>query len=333
MGRWNIDDVEVDALYRLAPEDFVTARDSLSRVLRASGERAMAAQITALRRPSVAAWLVNQIVRERPDDIAELVETGAVLRETQGAVLAGRADGAQLQALTAGRRLLIDALVAAARELAQRSGRKAAPLDAVDATLVAATADEAAAQAVTTGRLVRELNYSGFGLTEDLAESFAPPLRVAPSKAARQAATSPPRTTLTSAPKTAPKTAPGTKPGSKTLPRTSAVAPVDNRRAAAAATASRAATMSVLAAQAAVQDTLGAADDAQRSYEALSHDVESAIADELRLTEELAAVRNRLTELKERHRAAKATARSAHAESERARTALMRAQQKLDRQG
>ena len=333
MGRWNIDDLEVDALYRLAPEDFVTARDSLSRVLRASGERAMAAQITALRRPSVAAWLVNQIVRERPDDIAELVETGAVLRETQGAVLAGRADGAQLQALTAGRRLLIDALVAAARELAQRSGRKAAPLDAVDATLVAATADEAAAQAVTTGRLVRELNYSGFGLTEDLAESFAPPLRVAPSKAGRQAATSPPRTPLTSAPKTAPKTVPGTKPGSKTQPRASAVVPVDNRRAAAAAAASRAATTSVLAAQAAVQDTFGAADDAQRSYEALSDDVESAIADELRLTEELAAVRSRLTELKERHRAAKATARSAHTESERARTALMRAQQKLDRQG
>lgn len=329
MGRWTIDDLEVDALYRLSPEDFVPARDSLSRVLRASGEREMAAQITALRRPSVAAWLLNQLVRERAADIAELVETGAVLRETQGAVLAGRADGAQLQALTAGRRLLIDALVAAARELAQRAGRKAAPLDAVDATLVAATADESAAQALTTGRLVRELSYSGFGLTEDLAESFAPPLRVAPSKTAKQAATSPPRTPA----KSALKTAPGTGKGSKAQPRASAVVPVDNRRTAAAAAASRAATTSVLAAQAAVQDALGAADDAQRSYEALSDDVERAIADELRLTEELAAARSRLTELKEGHRAAKATARSAHAESERARTALMRAQQTLDRQG
>lgn len=295
--RWNIDDRELDALYRLTPEDFVPARDSLARALRSAGDRAMADQVKSLRRPTVGAWLVNQLVREHTDDIDELLATGALLRATQPAVLAGRADGTQLQTLTAARREQIDALVAAARDLVARTGRRGAPLDAVDATLVAATSDEAAAAAVRSGRLGTHLSYSGFGLGEDLGESVAPALRVvrrpAPPPAQRERDTG------------------------------------AEKRAVAAA----AATEAVQEAQRAVHDALGVADDAQRSFEALSLGVDRLEADAQRLLDELASVRERQTANRARHHAARDAAKSAHADAERARAALVKAQRKLDHLG
>ncbi|MEP7054024.1 MAG: hypothetical protein ABI912_02100 [Actinomycetota bacterium] len=316
MGRCRIDDRQIDSLYRLTPEDFVSARDSLARALRSAGDKEMSAQVKALRRPSVAAWLVNQLARERDDELDELLATGAVLRATQAAVLSGRADGAQLQALTAGRREQIDALLAAARDLAAQADRKNAPLDAVDATLIAATADESAAAAVRSGRLVKELSYSGFGLSDDIAEAVAPALRVVP----RQARTAPP---AKSARPTKAERSHTTSNKPAAEPRRD---PAAERRAAAEA----AATAAVRQAQQAVNDALGAADDAQRAFDTLTRDVDRAAADEQRLAGELAAIREQLADSKERQRVARGVARSAHADAERARTVLVKAQQKLD---
>jgi hypothetical protein len=302
-------------LYRLTPEDFVTARDSLTRTLRAAGDRELSAQVKSLRRPSVAAWLVNQLVREYGDDVEELLETGAALRDLQAAVVAGKADGAQLQALTAARREQIGALVATARDIAAEAGRKAAPLDAVDSTLVAATSDEATAAAVRSGRLVKELSYSGFGLGDDLAEAVAPALR-AIGKA----------TPSTTRPPGAKPTAKSAAKNAHTREAVPAPDPAEKRREAAAAAAATA----VAEAQRTVHDALGVADDAQRAYDALAMTVDRLAAEETRLSAELAGVREQLADAKEQHRSARGAARSAHAEAERARSALVKAQQKLD---
>ena len=330
MDRWIIEEREVDALYRLTPEDFVTARDSLARVLRAGGDRELAATVTALRRPSVGAWLVNQLVREHPADIAELVAAGAAMRETQAGVLTGDADGAQLQALAAERRVLIDALVQQARDLASRAERRSAPLDAVHATLVAASADAAAAVAVTSGRLVRELSYSGFGLTDDVADSFVPPLQVAPRKPAKPAA---PRPAITVEPATSrEREAAPAKVGHKAAAKQAATVPTEDPRGRARLAAAAASAAAVSDAQTAVQDALGAADDAQRGYDALTAELERCEAEHLRLIREQAAAHQQLTTLKDAQRAARATAKAAHVAAEKARTALVRAQQKRDNQ-
>ncbi|MEO6713620.1 MAG: hypothetical protein ABIM89_09355 [Mycobacteriales bacterium] len=309
-----MEDRELDALYRLTPEDFVTARDSLTRSLRAAGDRELSAQVKGLRRPSVAAWLVNQLAREYGDAIDELLDTGSALRETQTAVLAGKADGAQLQALTAARRQQIDALLSSVREIAAKAGRKAAPLDAVDSTLIAATSDAAAADAVRSGRLVKELSYSGFGMGDELTDAVGPVLR-AVSRAPKAA--KPPKGTRAAATASATRAAP--------LPEAAKDADTRKRDAALAA-----ATQSVQAAQSDVHDALGAADDAQRGLDAVSREVERAEAEEQRLTGELSAVRDSLAAAKERQRTARGAARSAHADAERVRTQLVKAQQRLD---
>lgn len=269
-----------------------------------------------MRRPSVAAWLVNQLAREYGDAVEELLETGAALRDTQTAVLTGRADGAQLQALAGARRTQIDSLVAAAREVAAHAGRKAAPLDGVESTLVAATSDEAAAEAVRSGRLVKELSYSGFGLGEDLADAVGPSLRAVskPAKAAKPAKSSTTGPTTTG----------------KREPKAAAAAVGDDPAARKREAAVGAATQAVQEAQSGMQDALGAADDAQREFDAVSVEVERSEAEETRLAGELSVVRERLADAKERQRAARGTARSAHADAERARTALVKARQRLD---
>ena len=56
----------VDALYGLALDEFVPARDALAKRARAEGRREDAAAIAALRKPSVAAWAANQAIRSQP---------------------------------------------------------------------------------------------------------------------------------------------------------------------------------------------------------------------------------------------------------------------------
>ena len=46
-------------LYAGAPSDFVAHRDALAKQLRASGDRALAAAVKGLRRPSLGAWYLN----------------------------------------------------------------------------------------------------------------------------------------------------------------------------------------------------------------------------------------------------------------------------------
>ncbi|MDX3071620.1 hypothetical protein ACIP98_06555 [Streptomyces sp. NPDC088354] len=148
-------DAVADALYALAPEDFTAARDEHVRNARRSGDRALAARIAGLRRPSLAAWAGNLLVREHGDEVAALLGLGEALRRAHRDL-----DGAQLRALGRQQRALVDALGQQAARLAADAGRPLAEaaLDEVRGTLHAALADAGAARAWATGRLVRPLS-------------------------------------------------------------------------------------------------------------------------------------------------------------------------------
>ncbi|MFL6078113.1 MAG: hypothetical protein ACJ73S_32515 [Mycobacteriales bacterium] len=148
-----------DRLYRLPPEDFVTAREEEVKRLRREGQRELAAQVHGLRRPNKAAWLVNLLALDAPERLDALVELGDRMREAQTNL-----SGPELRDLTQQRRRLVDALVAEALERAEEAG-SAAPGSAEEAsaTLAAALADPEAAEAVRSGRLLSGLEYSGFG--------------------------------------------------------------------------------------------------------------------------------------------------------------------------
>jgi hypothetical protein len=178
-----------DELYGLSPAEFTAARDELSRQARAAGQRDAAVAIRKLAKPTVSAWLVNQLARSARDQIDRLTEVGDALQEAQRTL-----DGDRLRELSAERRQVVNDLLPEARRLARQAGQpaSAAVLDEVRATLEAALADAGARDAVRSGRLTRALAYAGLGEV-DLSAAMAVPVSRAPaeSRGKRRAAAVP----------------------------------------------------------------------------------------------------------------------------------------------
>ena len=87
---------DAHALFSLDPRDFVTARDHVATKLRKEGAKEEANAVKALRRPTVPVWALNQVARERPDEIEALVaassEAQAAKDKDVRAALARRRD-------------------------------------------------------------------------------------------------------------------------------------------------------------------------------------------------------------------------------------------------
>jgi hypothetical protein len=161
-----------DQLYRLAPDGFVGTRNARAAEARREGDRAGADALKALRKPTVSAWLVNLVVRDRATQIEQLFALGLDLRRAQ-ADLAGD----ELRRLSRRRSELIAALGRAAEELGEAAGQAVsdATVAEVQGTLEAALADPSAADAVRSGRLTSAIRYSGLGLGALGAGSPTPP--------------------------------------------------------------------------------------------------------------------------------------------------------------
>ncbi|HVE63145.1 MAG TPA: hypothetical protein VNB94_05030 [Mycobacteriales bacterium] len=153
----------VAELYALDPEAFTAARDQLVRQLRVEGDRPGAIAVKQLRRPTVAAWLLNLVARERPAAVEAVLELGTRLRAAQSDAMAGRG-GAALRELTADRRLVVQAAVDAAIELAQlrERGIAAAHVDEITRTVEAALADSDIADRWRSGLLSTAEQAAGF---------------------------------------------------------------------------------------------------------------------------------------------------------------------------
>ncbi len=184
--------VDLDDLYGLPLDRFIPERASLVRELRSGGEREQAAVVAALRKPSVAAWAVNQLTRTQRREVDELFAAGDALRDVQAGVLAGSADARDLRSAAEQERSAVDALVATARGLLSSGGHElsAATVERVAETLHAAALDDEAREQVGEGRLVRELRHVGLGAGLGAAVAPPPPARPAsdrPAKTARDA--------------------------------------------------------------------------------------------------------------------------------------------------
>jgi hypothetical protein len=146
-----------DELYGLAPAEFTPTRDARAKELKRE-DPALAQQVKALRKPSLAAWVVDQLVRRETEQVDQVIAVGAALRAAQ-AELAGE----ELRALTRQRRQLTAAVTTRARAVAAGLGQKVTPAvsDQVEATLTAAMVDEGCARAVRSGLLVAALTSTG----------------------------------------------------------------------------------------------------------------------------------------------------------------------------
>lgn len=156
-------------LYAGAPAEFIATRTTLVKAAKAEGEKDAAARIGALRRPSVAAWALNQLVHRGDPVIDDLADLGVRLRQATSAL-----DAAAIAGLRGRRDEVLGALVTAAGSIAADEGQKltAAVEAEVRDTGIAALADEAAEAVLRSGTLTRALSYSGFGEV-DLSEATA----------------------------------------------------------------------------------------------------------------------------------------------------------------
>ncbi|MFF5051890.1 hypothetical protein ACFY1S_01725 [Micromonospora sp. NPDC000663] len=152
----------VRQLYRIPPDRFVAARDAAVAEARRAGDPKSARELARLRRPTVAAWLVNLLAIRRPELVADLVQLADALRSAQRDLR-----GPRLRELSAQRRAVVGALVAEVRKLAAAEpdappvGKL--PLAEVETTLNAALSDAEVAEQVRAGRLLRSATYAGFG--------------------------------------------------------------------------------------------------------------------------------------------------------------------------
>jgi len=76
-------DVDLDSavgeLYGLHPDEFLGARRTLAAQAKADKETGLAKAIDSIRKPTAAAWAINQLVRARPADVERLVDLAAGL--------------------------------------------------------------------------------------------------------------------------------------------------------------------------------------------------------------------------------------------------------------
>jgi hypothetical protein len=141
-----------DRLYGVSPSEFTATRKRLAGEL----SREDARRLTSLRRPTVSAWAVNQLVRDGA--VTPLLELGERMREAWSS-------GGDVGEPERERGPLVDGLLRRARELAEEADRPLGESQAreVEDTLQAAIADPSAAAAVRAGRLEHPLSHAGFG--------------------------------------------------------------------------------------------------------------------------------------------------------------------------
>jgi hypothetical protein len=172
-------DNELAELYAARPEDFTALRTKLAGDAKRAGDAAAAKRISAARKPTTAAWVVNRLALGDDDVTPRLKGLGEQLRDAHAAM-----DGHRIRDLSAEQRRLIDDLVRRAFEEAEMTNPAAALRDDATGTLQAAVADPGVADRL--GRLTKAEAWSGFGEFGDTAIVFSATTRRKPEPKAEE---------------------------------------------------------------------------------------------------------------------------------------------------
>jgi hypothetical protein len=179
-------------LYGLPLERFIPERNALAKELRAAGRRDDAASVAAMRKPSLAAWAVNQLVRTQRRAVAALFDAGDALQRAQSDLLAGRGDPLALREAGKRERASVATLLEAARGLLSAEGHELSPamLERVSDTLHAGALDGHARAEVEHGCLHRELRHIGLGADQAVSSRASRTSGAGKPRPARKAAAS-----------------------------------------------------------------------------------------------------------------------------------------------
>jgi len=151
-------DEGIDELFALPPDGFTSARDELARRLAKGGDRAAAAAVKSLRKPTLVAWALNQLPRRLGKDMRALVEAGESLRTAQRRAASGAKDTG-FQEASETRRRLVRNLTGKATRILSEAGKPSQAADAeIARSLEAASVDVEAADLLLAGRLSKAIS-------------------------------------------------------------------------------------------------------------------------------------------------------------------------------
>jgi hypothetical protein len=153
---------ELDELYALPLGEFTKARNDLSSRLRKAHQAGAADHVKSLKKPSIVAWAVNRLARDKPKQVDALLQSSESLRDAQQRAIAGKASIEEVNEAAAAERDAIRVLLSSARPLLSSP----AHIEKLAQTLRAAAIDEAARALLQRGRLTEEMTASGFGPLE-----------------------------------------------------------------------------------------------------------------------------------------------------------------------
>jgi len=170
-------DEATDELYGVDLDAFVAERTRLARELKASGDDDAAAKLAKLKKPTVAAWALNQLARRHRREVDLLLDAGHRLRQAQEGVVGGADRAAFEQAQRTEREAL--------RRLTQQAsallgGASSQVLSQLTQTLRAAAVAEDGRELLARGRFTAPLETEGFDVFGALPPS-------PPAKAKKQA--------------------------------------------------------------------------------------------------------------------------------------------------
>jgi hypothetical protein len=147
---------ELDELYRVKPDGFTALRTKLASEAKQRGDVAAAKRISAARKPTTAAWIVNRLALQHKETRSRLTELGDRLRNAHATM-----DGQRIRGLSAEQHQLIGELARTAFRAAELENPSDAVRADVTGTLQAAIADPEVAAKL--GRLSKAESWSGFG--------------------------------------------------------------------------------------------------------------------------------------------------------------------------
>ena len=158
---------DVDALFKLPLGEFTSARNALAARLKKAGQQTEAAEAKALAKPSVSAWVVNQLYWRHGYLFGRLIDAGERLRRAQTT----QQTSSPARELVNARREVVAALMTTAADILREGGYSDTRdvMRRVTSTLEALSAYGSLTGAPSAGRLTVDLEPPGFETLAGLA--------------------------------------------------------------------------------------------------------------------------------------------------------------------
>jgi len=150
----------LDRVFGAPLDDFVSERNALAKELSGAAKKDEAAQVKALKKPSVSAWALNQGVRANRRAVKALLDASKALEAAQSKALQG--DGSGLREAQEEQQRAVDAMLDAVEAAAEGRDLSPAMLDRVRETLRAIPGDEELRAEFEEGRVTRDRRAVGF---------------------------------------------------------------------------------------------------------------------------------------------------------------------------